>query len=97
MIPPFTGLLLVPGPELFVARLPSGFRTSGGMCGVLKAYPFWMGGGGGGPSGSGSDGLVKSMYAEVGGVAPHGGGRGGGDASRLNSGGGGGVSSPEDS
>jgi hypothetical protein len=55
-------LLLVPGgPELFVARLPRGLRTSGGMCGVLNAYPFWMGGGGGGPSGSGSEGFVKSM------------------------------------
>ena len=56
-----TGLLFVFGPEVFVARLPSGLRTSGGMCGVLNAYPFWMGGGGGGPSGSGSDGFVKSM------------------------------------
>ena len=43
-----TGLLFVFGPEVFVARLPSGLRTSGGMCGVLNAYPFWMGGGGGG-------------------------------------------------
>ncbi len=71
------------------------------MWGLLKAYPFWIGGGGGGPSGSGSEGFVNIMYVEfdVGGVVPieHGGGSGGGDTSLVNSGGGGGVSSPDDS